>query len=40
MLKVYELAFKDQKCSFRTKLEEGIPGAVYEAIQSNGSGAS
>ncbi len=29
---VYADAFKDQKCSFRTKYEEGIPSGVFESL--------
>jgi hypothetical protein len=32
-LTAYADAFKDQKCSFRTKFEEGIPSGVFESLK-------
>jgi hypothetical protein len=37
-LKTYSDAFKAQKCSFRTKIEDGIPSDTYEFLGGQGQG--
>jgi hypothetical protein len=35
ILDTFEKGYKAGKCSFRTTVDEGIPGKVYEVINGN-----
>lgn len=40
MIKVFANEFMQQRCSYRTKFDDGIPGKVYQVLNNQGMNAA